>query len=332
MDERHPQQRLTPTGARRLSLGLLAAFGLLASGIVIVLAIPRPLPPHPSPTAPDLAGAQTAVASSTVEPAGSLPSGSPRPAPTDGPPRTPQPAATSAPPQATATPTPGATLPTDATLEDALARCPTAAEIAFIDARVPLTFAADPTAPDLVCRASDGSADLTRLQERAYQGLLTLRRIPFDAPLPWTARSLFAWFTHAVKGVYFDGGALDSYCCGFPGVIVIRSAPDIGYLTDNHWRNGLDSLVSLLVHEARHAEGYLHDCNASDKHGDAIDDRTLEQMGAWGLQYWLDRWLAEHAGSPYMTPSGATADEYRQSLEDGADFILHYRICEPPAA
>jgi hypothetical protein len=64
-----------------------------------------------------------------------------------------------------------------ASVDNLLARCPTADEIAAIEARTSLKFEQDPTAGTLVCAASDGSADLTLLQERAYQALLVMHRL-----------------------------------------------------------------------------------------------------------------------------------------------------------
>ena len=231
-----------------------------------------------------------------------------------------------------ATPLPTPTLPTDPTLDAALQRCPTAAEIAFVDARLTLTFSVDPTAGNLACHSSAGSADLTPLEEVAYQAVLAMRRIPFDAPLPWTHRSLFNWFTHAVTGADFQSTATVSYCCENDRTVVIRSDRDMGL--EKRWispdgLSGLDGVMVLLVHEARHAEGYLHDCNSSDPHGDQIDDRTIGELGAWGVQYWLEVWLAKHADSAYMAASEGPLDRYQQSAGASAAFILAHRICEP---
>jgi hypothetical protein len=54
------------------------------------------------------------------------------------------------------------------TIDEFFARCPTAVEIAAVSQAVTLTFETDPTAGTLVCKASDGSTDLTALQKRAY--------------------------------------------------------------------------------------------------------------------------------------------------------------------
>jgi hypothetical protein len=63
-----------------------------------------------------------------------------------------------------------------------------------IDAQIALQFDVDPTPGTLVCHAVDGSADLTRLQERAYQALILIKHLEFDRPLPWTSKSLWEWF------------------------------------------------------------------------------------------------------------------------------------------
>src|SRR5438876_4314136 len=84
------------------------------------------------------------------------------------------------------------------TVDQDLARCPTAAEVASVSAKLTLIFDADPTGPALVCNAFSGSANLTLLQRRAYNTVLAMQRIGFDAPLPWTApatASLWDWFT-----------------------------------------------------------------------------------------------------------------------------------------
>jgi hypothetical protein len=234
---------------------------------------------------------------------------------------------------ALATPSPTTSFPDDTSLDAALARCPTSGEVALVDSLVTLTYDDDPTAPALVCRQREGSADLTRFQERAYQGILSMRRIPFDAPLPWTDRSLFDWFGAEVNGITFRDTEL-SFCCDGPGVIVIRSR-GLSSLETNLWLSraepayGLLHFVQLLIHEARHAEGeleaprrYLHTCADGN-------DQTLEEMGSWAVVYWFYIWLAEHARNDYMTPVDASADFYVAAARSLADHTLD-RFCTRP--
>jgi hypothetical protein len=223
--------------------------------------------------------------------------------------------------------------PDDVSLDANPARCPTSDEIALVDSIVTLRYQDDPTAPALVCRQQEGSADLTRFEERAYQAVLSMRRIQFDAPLPWTELSLFDWFGTVVNGITFRDTEL-SFCCDGSGVLVIRSR-NMSHLETNLWLSrtdpayGLLHFVQLLIHEARHAEGeleaprrYLHTCAAGN-------DQTLEEMGSWALVYWFYVWLAEHAQNDYMTPVDAPADFYAAAARSLAEQTLS-RFCTPP--
>ncbi len=48
---------------------------------------------------------------------------------------------------------------------------------------------------------------------------------------------------------------------------------------------------SGLIHEARHAEGPLHTC-------DGTKDRTIVEMGAFGVQYWFLTLMATATDEP----------------------------------
>jgi hypothetical protein len=270
-------------------------------------------------------------ASPTVEP--SLPAVSPTPpsaTPPSPTPPSPTPPSTTPP---SPTPAPSPTLPVDPSLDAALARCPTAREIDFIDSRLVMLFIDDPTAPDLVCRARDGSADLTLLEERGYQAVLTLRRIKFDEPLPWTDRGLFNWFVHATRGVRFEYSEFSHFSLA-EEVIVVRSNPEMSWEKDEYWVSrdpehlyGLSGLVGLLVHEARHGDGYFHTCAYSEEAAAYGDDQTMEEMGAWAVNSLFFEWIAEHSNVEYMTPIDAPADLYRESARETADYLRQNRIC-----
>jgi hypothetical protein len=205
-----------------------------------------------------------------------------------------------------------------------LARCPTRDEVALVDSVLDLTFEDDPTRPALVCTAAAGSADLTYLEERVYQAILSMRRIPFDAPLPWTELPLFDWFAQEVNGIIVRGTS--SYCCDGPGVIVVRSdgiwSEDWGQLwmgRDPNAAIGLMNSVDLLLHEARHIGGFLHTCADGN-------DATLKEGGAWAVVYWYYIWLSEHAGSPYLAPLDADPQLYARVAANQAAGILETRI------
>ncbi len=177
--------------------------------------------------------------------------------------------------------------PTAAPTIDALfARCPTAAEIAEVSQAVTLAFETDPTAGTLVCKASDGSADLTALKKRAYQSILIMKHLSFDAPLPWTNKNLFNWFAGAITSIRFRSNITYSYCCEPANTINIAVAGNSYLMLTGRWIDdsiggGLMDTMVLFAHEARHNEGYPHTC------ANGQDDKTLGELGAWGVQYYL---------------------------------------------
>jgi hypothetical protein len=200
--------------------------------------------------------------------------------------------------------------PVPGTVDEVLASCPSAADIESINARLPagIGFHFDQGTAPLVCRASEGSADLTRSQERAYQALLIMRRLQFDAPLPWTADDLATWFASDVSGIDFRDDIAGSFCCSPGRVINIASSvldvPDIWGWGDGGMTaaNLVPSMVYvgvpllIYVHEARHVEK-MHDCGWQDS--------SLAYMGAWGVQYHLLTWLADHSDTAFLAPGNA---------------------------
>ena len=183
--------------------------------------------------------------------------------------------------------------------------CPPVLVLREIDAQISLQFDADPTQGTLVCRAEDGSADLTRLQEREYQALILIKRLEFDTPLPWTSASLWDWFTGSVRGVRFISGS-QSTCCS-PGSVI-----NIG--TGGGYEPGFPTLEFGFIHEARHAEVWRpHTCGFR---------ASIADMGAFGVQYYLGIWIANHATSPTLT-----ADERRYAAS-ASDLLRGSAFCQ----
>jgi hypothetical protein len=167
---------------------------------------------------------------------------------------------------------------------------------------VSLAFSADPTAGQLVCTASQGSRDLTLLKERAYQAVLMLIWVRFDAPLPWTNQNLDAWWASAIHGVDFRGDAQLSYCCAPGGVVVIQTSNlYVLTATDGAVFAAVRGLTALYIHEARHNEGYLHTCTTGERAGQ--NDNTIAELGAWGVQYYFLLWLGNHANPGLLSPT-----------------------------
>jgi hypothetical protein len=199
------------------------------------------------------------------------------------------------------------------TLDAVIASCPTKREIAQFRRELSLTFEHDPS--------TARRCGMTLLRDRAYEALRVMRALTFTRPLPWTRRTLYDWLTHAVRGVRFRGDIDTSFCCSPARTIDVQAAymdalsdPTYGWL-DAHGGESLAALVAELVHEARHAQGKPHTCQA-------FDDATFSEAGAWGTEITYGLWLGLYAGS--FVPL-----RYRDAALAGAqDDFAH--ICDLP--
>lgn len=241
-------------------------------------------------------------------------------------------------PSPTQTP-PGATLalppgrptatPEFSTIDGFFERCPTAKEIAALRADIKITFEADPTAGTPACKESEGSLDLSPLQKRAYQSVMIMKAIRFDSPLPWTNKSLYPWFIDTIDGIRFRAGIGYSYCCEPENTINVRIAENsylelTGRWIDPSLGGGLMDTMVLFAHEARHNEGYPHSCNAG------ADDKTVAEMGSWGVQYYLLQWLAQHTDPAFFRAPGSDPDAYRRIALNDMVTIRNSRFCDEP--
>ena len=232
--------------------------------------------------------------------------------PTQDQPRLPVPSLTVTPPASTQEPL---------TINRLMQSCPTQEEIAFIDSQTEIIFRDDPTGPNLVCRAADGSKDLTLLKKNVYNTLRVMRLLSFDLPLPWTDLDLFDWFAQAVNGIVFDPNAKFSRCCDDEQRIVIQTQFLLAAQTDlwldsYHGGAGVNSLLPMLVHEARHAEGYPHLCGTI-----LGNDINLQEMGAWAVEYYLDLWITDHTHAAFFTTY------HKEIAHANAQLILDTRFC-----
>lgn len=213
------------------------------------------------------------------------------------------------------------------TIDDLITKCPPAAEIVAIRDDFTLSFEGDPTAGALACRAADGSADLTRLQERAIQALRAMKALSFARPLPWTSRGLYDWLKGAIDGIRFRSDIEYSFCCSPARVMNIQTRNLAALLPGDRWVNpqsgsGLASLPGLFIHEARHSEGLPHTCGPGDA--------TLAELGSIGVTYYYWLWSGMYAGQ-FLSSSSPTATYYRDfaiGLSEGA----LASICNVPAA
>lgn len=220
----------------------------------------------------------------------------------------------------------GALSQTGTTADTLISSCPPAAEVAAINADLTLSFDGDRTAPALVCTAAAGSANLTRLRERAYQALRVMRQVQFTRPLPWTGQPLYAWLNQAIDGIRFRNDIAFSFCCDPPRVINIQTQ-NLAALSNLHWADptagaGLSGLVLVIAHEARHAQIGGHTCGANDA--------TYSELGAWGVQHDLGLWFGLYSGSFLDSPGPDLAYNRSSALAD-ADLALT-RFCTLPTS
>jgi hypothetical protein len=91
------------------------------------------------------------------------------------------------------------------------------------------------------------------------------------------------WLRKAIRGIVIDPGLpreVRAQCCG-KGRVIHWST---GWLPDPSNPDDVRIAAAIIVHEARHAEGYPHTCP------DGRRDRSFEEGGAWAVQAeWLRR-------------------------------------------
>lgn len=217
-----------------------------------------------------------------------------------------------------------ATLP-DTTLAPAdiiLGSCPTESELAAIDADLNLEFESDPSAGTLVCTTAAGSRDLTSFKRIVYTTLLVMKKLEFTQPLPWTDKQLYTWLTDTIDGIRFRSDIENSFCCEPAGVINIQnnnlSASYTNKWIDPQTNTGANGLLLLFVHEARHVETGSHTCGNNDN--------TRIELGAWGVQYYLQIYLADNLKDPaFLTiPSPGLADYYSKTTREDAESMKSF--------
>jgi hypothetical protein len=198
-----------------------------------------------------------------------------------------------------------------------MSSCPTACELAWFDSSFDILFDDAAGLPAYACQ--DGLDPNGGVNPRlaVYQALRAMAALSFDQPLPWTDLDLYAWLHNAIHGIKLTTTSV-SYCCDPQNRIVLKadllSQPSQASWYDPQYGIGVANLVGLIVHEARHAEIGGHTCGH--------DDLTLEELGAWGVQYYYFTWLAEH------TPEGMLTPYQIQTAQYDAQVALS-RICNP---
>jgi hypothetical protein len=133
--------------------------------------------------------------------------------------------------------------------------------------------------------------------------------------------------TSTIRGVRFRGDVKNSSCCDPQRVVNISATASVLNYTDR-WveparGGGLYGFLLVLVHEARHAQGLAHTCGTKDQ--------TIEEMGSWGVQYYLTRWLVEHTDQAFFSSGSIQSNDYlaKQSGDDPQSADLPSRVLRP---
>lgn len=217
------------------------------------------------------------------------------------------------PPGSSAGPAPAK--PVNTFLDARVAVCPTAAELATVsDVRLELIGVA--ASRPVVCRASEGSADMTYHQRKLRQALILMKELRFDAPLPWTNdRTLWDWFRGLGVGMNVVMDDTNATCCGGDRMIHLT----VGSTTAEPALAGIEMLhlIGFLIHEARHIQVGHHPCQR-------IFDNRISDLGAYGSENVYIQFLARHS-DPTQVPL-----EYRPYFLWVACSHRGARFCQEP--
>lgn len=203
-------------------------------------------------------------------------------------------------------------------LDQRLATCPTAAELATIaDSNV--LFDTTVTSLPLVCRGADGSKDLSDPQMRVSWALIILKELRFDTPVPWTSQPLYDWVRETVNSVrVIAGDGTSNYQNVGNGVIMYVNASSTQAFS---WRT-IQQFLGLLVHEVRHAETGGHLCRSQW-------DNRVSDMGAGGVQNLFFTWIAEHSDPAVIPVEYRPYAAQRACIHRGTSFCMEpHQTCQ----
>ncbi|GEM_PF-4141323 len=182
-------------------------------------------------------------------------------------------------------------------IDNILQSCPTPQEITLFNSEFKITsnttlkydcvFGVNPNFP------------IEKLDPRltVYQSLRVIKLLDFSQPLPWTDKSLYSWLKETIKGVHINADFPYSFCCDPTGIINLKEE-NLQQQNKLKWvdpqtGSGMAYLVAVLIHEARHTT-HKHTCNG-------YDDQTVQEMGAWGVEYYIDYFGANYLPLTYQT-------------------------------
>lgn len=200
-----------------------------------------------------------------------------------------------------------------ASLDEIAAGCPSAAEVAALQADFSVSVEPD-TSPAAAC-----AVPITETQRRVFQTLQAIKSLNFARPLPWTNLSPYEWLRNAIDGIRVRADLPQNFCCDPPEVINL-DASNFG----DQWTAEWLLLVPLrtIVHEARHAEIGGHTCPGGN-------DLTFDEQGATAAGLWIGQWIGLFGGENFVASRPHQPSYYR---EQGIERALTTRICNAPEA
>ncbi|MGH1345969.1 MAG: hypothetical protein ACRBN8_30675 [Nannocystales bacterium] len=207
------------------------------------------------------------------------------------------------------------------TVDALLETCPSAEEIAAIDAEITIELdpvvMADPAEAAMACTVG-GSEASARLA--LYNALRAMKLLRFDEPMPLLgSNNLYEWVRDLGITLRISNQAIST---GGGTGINLAWTP----MTHPHkraWVNpssgtGLEGLVGLIVHESRHTTpggGHGHACAGGN-------DVSYDAGGAWAAQHDFFLWLSEHS-------LGYLTQYQRDHAQAAAADIMGTRFCSP---
>lgn len=153
--------------------------------------------------------------------------------------------------------------------------------------------------------------------------------------LPWTSLSLYEWLRSKVGGFDINSSVTMDQCCGVrpdgSSFVYLRVSDATNRQYHRTWE-GVAEWIALLMHEARHRDGFPH-VSCCPSGAGACDQRYDEtNLSPYGIQYWLERaWLsgAIHTGYTCLAPARTLA--IKNWLRVGAN-DRPSRFCTSPPA
>lgn len=156
--------------------------------------------------------------------------------------------------------------------------------------------------------------------------------------LPWTPLGLYEWMKSEVAGIDFQTQPGLSACCELINgkKYIITSRRDAAQWAPYRDWNGVSGWLTLLAHEARHADGPSHvtGCPAFPLPTDAAGcDLTYDptRISSYGIQYWLfSAWATGYLNVGIACAPAATAQSYATTAANNANGYPARFVSNPP--